>query len=172
VRVNFEAPRMSGLNRYATASDRHEANALAVVWRFNPEWEVGARIDWLRVRMPHGDHFHWGLLRERALMLAWKPSHMQSLRLQVSSSATPWVRDAARAACSCSTCWQLRGAWCAFVLARLAAGRAALAGALAITVFACEPEWAALARELLPAPPCTVATHAGRTRTTSRPGRR
>jgi hypothetical protein len=25
-----------------------------------------------------------GLLREQALMLAWKPTHMQSLRLQVS----------------------------------------------------------------------------------------
>jgi hypothetical protein len=32
--------------------------------------------------MPHGDHFHTGLLREHSLMLAWKPSHMQSLRLQ------------------------------------------------------------------------------------------
>ena len=32
--------------------------------------------------MPHEDHFDSALLRERSLMLAWKPSHMQSLRLQ------------------------------------------------------------------------------------------
>ena len=30
----------------------------------------------------HEDHFDSALLRERSLMLAWKPSHMQSLRLQ------------------------------------------------------------------------------------------
>lgn len=83
LRVNFEAARITGLNRHARAGDRHESNALSVVWRFNPSWEVGARADWLRVRMPHGDHFHGGLLREHALMLAWKPTHMQALRLQV-----------------------------------------------------------------------------------------
>jgi hypothetical protein len=34
--------------------------------------------------MPHGDHFDSGLLREQSLMLAWKPTHMQTLRLQLS----------------------------------------------------------------------------------------
>lgn len=82
LRLSFEAAQISGLNRYARASDKQEANALAAVWRFNPSWEVGARADWLRVRMPHGDHFHSGLLRERSLMLAWKPTHMQAVRLQ------------------------------------------------------------------------------------------
>ncbi len=82
VRAGFEAARITGLNRFATARDKHEANAITLVWRFRSDWEVGARADWLRVRMPHEDHFDNGLLRERALMLAWKPSHMQSLRLQ------------------------------------------------------------------------------------------
>lgn len=82
VRVTFEAARIEGLNRFATSRDRQEANGIAVVWRFNPSWEAGVRTDWLRVRMPHGDHFHGGLLRESSLMLAWKPTHMQSLRLQ------------------------------------------------------------------------------------------
>jgi hypothetical protein len=82
LRLTFEAAQISGLNRYARSSDKQEANALAAVWRFNPSWEVGARADWLRVRMPHGDHFHSGLLRERSLMLAWKPTHMQAVRLQ------------------------------------------------------------------------------------------
>ncbi|MFT3666413.1 hypothetical protein [Piscinibacter sp.] len=82
LRVTFEAARIEGLNRHATSRDRQEANGLALVWRFDPSWEVGGRTDWLRVRMPHGEHFHGGLLREASLMLAWKPSHMQSLRLQ------------------------------------------------------------------------------------------
>ena len=85
LRLTFEAAQISGLNRYASSGDKQEANALAAVWRFNPSWEVGARADWLRVRMPHGKHFHSGLLRERSLMLAWKPTHMQSVRLQYTS---------------------------------------------------------------------------------------
>jgi hypothetical protein len=84
LRVNFEAAQIKGLNRFAKASDKQEANALSVVYRFSPSWEVGARSDWLRVRVPHGDHFHSGLLREQSVMLAWKPTHMQSLRLQYS----------------------------------------------------------------------------------------
>lgn len=82
VRLGFEVARVTGLNRFATSSDKHEANAVTLVWRFRPEWEVGARADWLRARVPHEDHFDSALLRERALMLAWKPSHMQTLRLQ------------------------------------------------------------------------------------------
>lgn len=82
LRLGFEAARITGLNRYARGSDKHEANALSAVWRFNPSWEVGLRSDWLRARQPHGDHFHSVLLREHSLMLAWKPTHMQALRLQ------------------------------------------------------------------------------------------
>lgn len=84
LRVTLETARISGINRYATAGERHDARALSVVWRFNPSWEVGGRLDRLRVAMPHEDHFHPGRLDERALMVAWKPSHMQALRLQVS----------------------------------------------------------------------------------------
>ncbi len=84
VRVTVEAARITGLNRYAGSNDKHEANAISAVWRFNPSWEVGVRSDWLRVSMPHEDHFHKGLLREQSVMLAWKPSHQQMLRLQYS----------------------------------------------------------------------------------------
>lgn len=83
VRVGIEAARITGLGRLAAASDQHEANALFGVWRFHPAFEAGVRSDWLRVRAPHGDHLHSGLLREAALMLAWRPTHMQTLRLQV-----------------------------------------------------------------------------------------
>lgn len=82
VRAIVEAARIERPNRFATARDRHESNGLGLVWRFHPAWETGVRADWLRVRIPHGDHFHWGLLREAAAMIVWKPSHMQSLRLQ------------------------------------------------------------------------------------------
>jgi hypothetical protein len=82
VRAGFEAARVTELNRYATSRDRHEAQSIWAVWRFRPDWEAGVRTDRLRVRMPHGDHFHNGRLREVSAMLVWKPSHMQSLRLQ------------------------------------------------------------------------------------------
>ncbi len=82
VRVGFEAARITDLNRYAAPQDRDESNSIWAVWRFRSDWEVGARADWLRVRIPHGEHFDNGLLREAAVMAVWKPSHMQSLRLQ------------------------------------------------------------------------------------------
>jgi len=82
VRVNVEWARVTDLNRFARSSDRHEATSFGIVWRFAPSWEVGARSDELKVRIPHEDHFHGGQLRENAVMLAWKPTHMQSLRLQ------------------------------------------------------------------------------------------
>jgi hypothetical protein len=84
VRVGFEAARITGLNRFATSADRHEARSVTLVWRFHPQWETGVRADWLRVRVPHEDHFDSARLREHALMLAWKPGHLQSLRLQLS----------------------------------------------------------------------------------------
>ena len=84
LRLGFEAARITGLNRYATSADRHQARSVTLVWRFHPQWETGVRADWLRVRVPHEDHFDSARLREHALMLAWKPGHLQSLRLQLS----------------------------------------------------------------------------------------
>lgn len=77
-----EYARVTKPNRYADNSDYHDALSLSAVWRFSQEWELGARTDWLRARVPHGDHFHNGRLREHALMVAWKPTHSQALRLQ------------------------------------------------------------------------------------------
>ena len=82
LRVSYEHAVVRGINRYALASDRHHAGYLSVVYRFAPAWEVGARVDLLRVRRPHEDHFDDGRLREAALMLAWKPTHAQTLRVQ------------------------------------------------------------------------------------------
>jgi len=98
VRAGFEAARITDLNRYATSRDRHEAQSIWAVWRFRPDWETGLRTDWLRVRIPHGDHFHSGRLRELSAMLAWKPNHMQSLRLQLTRQydAVGFSRPASR----------------------------------------------------------------------------
>lgn len=82
VRVAYEYAQVRGLNRFASSSDRHSAHYLSAVWRFAPSWEVGARTDLLRVRQPHGDHFHGAELSEDSVMLAYKPTHLQSLRLQ------------------------------------------------------------------------------------------
>lgn len=83
LRVAYEHALLTGLNRFATRSDRHHAGYLSVVWRFAPAWETGVRLDVLRVRQPHEDHFDDGRLREAALMLAYKPTHAQTLRLQL-----------------------------------------------------------------------------------------
>ena len=96
-RLNAEWARVTGLNRYARASDRHAATSLGIVWRFAPSWEVGARADALNVRIAHEDHFHPGRLRENAVMLVWKPTHMQSLRFQYTrQSEAEGIEDAAK----------------------------------------------------------------------------
>lgn len=85
LRSGVEWARVSGLNRFAARSDRHVATALTLAWRFDEAWEVGVRTDRLRVRMPHEDHFHSARMSEHAVMVAWKPTHMHSLRLQAST---------------------------------------------------------------------------------------
>lgn len=72
----------------------HAGSSLGAVWRFRSAWEIGARTDWLRVNKPElhdadGDgvgetlEFSAGRLREHAVMLAFRPSHMRTYRLQV-----------------------------------------------------------------------------------------
>ncbi|HYF43490.1 MAG TPA: hypothetical protein VEA35_13750, partial [Ramlibacter sp.] len=82
VRIAYERAEVRGLNRFAGPGDKHVADYLSVVWRFAPAWEVGGRVDALSVRIPHGDHFHSGKLREASVMLAYKPTHAQTLRVQ------------------------------------------------------------------------------------------
>lgn len=82
LRLAYEYAEVHDLNRYAASGDKHRAHYLSAVYRFAPSWEVGVRTDVLRVRQPHGDHFHGARLAEDAVMLAYKPTHMQSLRLQ------------------------------------------------------------------------------------------
>lgn len=103
VRVGLEVARISGLGAAFASTDKHQASAMSVVWRFRPEWEVGARWDRLRVRMSHDGEVHGGRLSEQALMLAWKPSHMQSLRLQVTGQ-----RDAVEFENPARRAWQLQ----------------------------------------------------------------
>ncbi|MDB5749809.1 MAG: hypothetical protein JWP65_230 [Ramlibacter sp.] len=89
VRVSYEHALVRGLNRFAGRSDQHQAGYLSMVWRFAPEWEAGARADVLRVRAPHEGHFENERLRETALMLAYKPTHAQVLRLQLTRQRSP-----------------------------------------------------------------------------------
>ena len=83
LRVAYEHALVTGLNRHAARGDRHQAGYLSVVYRFAPAWEAGARLDVLRVREPHEDHFDSARMREAAVMLAYKPTHAQTLRLQL-----------------------------------------------------------------------------------------
>jgi hypothetical protein len=82
VRVVTEYARVTRPTGFATGAGRHDAISLAVVWRFRPEWEVGVRTDRLEVAIADDESLQPGRLREHALMVAWKPSHAQSVRLQ------------------------------------------------------------------------------------------
>jgi len=97
VRIVFEHAQVAEPNRHAGPGDWHQASTLGAVWRFAAQWEAGVRTDWLRVRIPHGDHFHAGSLREHAAMIAWKPTHTQALRLQFTTQRDArGFEDAAR----------------------------------------------------------------------------
>lgn len=97
LRVLAEHSFVTGLGGHADGDDRHQASSIAAVWRFRPGWEVGWRTDRLRALSPHGDHFHPVHLDEHAVMVAWKPTHLQTLRLQFTTQRhAKGLDDAAR----------------------------------------------------------------------------
>lgn len=87
LRLSWEYAQVSGINRYADGSMRHRASSLGAVWKFSPAWEVGVRTDWLWVNKSENDGgdilFGAGRLEENAIMIAYKPTHMQTIRLQL-----------------------------------------------------------------------------------------
>jgi hypothetical protein len=97
LRLNWEYAQVSGINRYADSSMRHRASSLGAVWKFNPAWEVGVRTDWLRVNKPENHEgeieFGKGRLKENAIMVAYKPTHMQTLRLQLTHQRATGAND-------------------------------------------------------------------------------
>jgi len=97
LRVNWEYAQVSGINRDADSSMRHRASSLGAVWKFSPAWELGIRTDRLRVHKPE-EHdgaieFGQGRLKENAIMIAYKPTHMQTLRLQWTQQRASGAND-------------------------------------------------------------------------------
>lgn len=95
IRLVWEYAVVSGIHPQS-GSLGHAGSTLGAVWRFHPAWEVGLRSDWLRVNSPElrdndGDGvaeslgFAAGRLREQSLMIAYKPNHGQTYRLQYSA---------------------------------------------------------------------------------------
>ena len=80
--LSAEYARVTDLNRYASSDDYHEGWYGSAVYRFSPQWSAGVRHGRVNLKLGHGDHFHDGELEETSLMLAWNPSHTQTLRLQ------------------------------------------------------------------------------------------
>jgi len=89
VRVVLEHARLSGLPDAALMGRRHEGSSLSVVWRFRPDFEAGVRADRLRAGFAHDDDVDPARLNEQAMMLVYKPSHRQSLRLQWTTNRDP-----------------------------------------------------------------------------------
>ena len=97
VRLHWEYAHVSGIHRDADNGMHHSASSLGAVWRFKPAWEAGVRTDALRVHKPE-DHegvieFGRGRLRENALMIAYKPTHLQTLRLQWTQQSASGTND-------------------------------------------------------------------------------
>lgn len=84
LRLSAEYARLAQPSLAASKDDAHQAWYLAAALRLNPQWEVAARLDELKVLEAHDDHFHKGRVQERSLALAYKPSHFSTVRLQFS----------------------------------------------------------------------------------------
>lgn len=105
LRMVWEYAQVSQLNRFADNDKRHSASSLGAVWRFNQAWEVGLRNDWLRVNKPelHNDNGTWvhefpaGKLRENVWMVAYKPTHMQTLRVQLTQQNAHGMNESGEA---------------------------------------------------------------------------
>ena len=93
VRVNWEYAQVSRIHPQLDPALQHAASSVGAVWRFHPAWEMGVRTDWVRVnKAEYDDHDHevkssQGRLKENAIMLAYKPSHKQTLRLQLTQQS-------------------------------------------------------------------------------------
>ncbi|WP_255482961.1 hypothetical protein [Marinobacterium marinum] len=80
--LSAEYARVTDLNEYAGSDDYHEGWYGSAVYRFAPRWSAGVRHGRVDLKLGHGDHFHDGALKETTAMLAWNPTHTQTLRLQ------------------------------------------------------------------------------------------
>lgn len=82
--ISGEYIRVTDPNQYAKNDQYHEGWYGSAVYRFSPRWSAGIRHGQVDLQLGHDDHFHEGSLRETSAMLAWNPSHTQTLRLQYS----------------------------------------------------------------------------------------
>ncbi|PSL16731.1 hypothetical protein CLV44_101129 [Marinobacterium halophilum] len=82
--LSAEYARVNDLNEYASGDDYHEGWYGSAVYRFAPQWSAGVRHGRVDLKLGHGDHFHDGALEETVAMLAWSPSHSQTVRVQYS----------------------------------------------------------------------------------------
>lgn len=80
--LSAEYARVTDISEFASSHEYHEGWYGSAVYRFAPQWSAGLRHGRIDVQMGHDDHFHEGALAETAVMLAWNPSHTQTLRLQ------------------------------------------------------------------------------------------
>ncbi len=80
--LSAEYARVTDLNEYASSDDYHQGWYGSAVYRFAPQWSAGVRYGRVDLMLGHDDHFHDGKLEETTAMVAWNPTHTQTLRLQ------------------------------------------------------------------------------------------
>ncbi|MGH1357184.1 MAG: hypothetical protein ACRBC3_00330 [Burkholderiaceae bacterium] len=98
LKLSAEYARITEPNEFASDQDRHDGWYLAGVYRFHPQWEVGARFGEIKVSEPHDDHFHKRRIKESSLMLAYKRSEFSALRVQLTRQVNGQGFDAAEEA--------------------------------------------------------------------------
>lgn len=98
VTLAWEVAQVQRVHPLAAAGGQHRASSLSLLWRFRPGWETGVRTDDLRVLAAERDvndalHFAAGQLREQAWMLAYKPNHRHTWRLQLAQQSARGTHD-------------------------------------------------------------------------------
>jgi len=66
---------------YAESGDKHTGWYASAVFRFAPQWAVGARYGEVELWEAHEDHFHEQTLEESDYSIIWSRSHFSSLKL-------------------------------------------------------------------------------------------
>jgi len=82
LRLSAEIARVGDIGDAHDSGLRHQAWYLSAVYRFQPQWEVGVRLDRLRALALHEEGFEPARLQEQSVSLAWKRDHMTTIRLQ------------------------------------------------------------------------------------------
>lgn len=129
---------------------------LSGVYQLSPNWSTGLRYGEVDTQEMHGDHFHPQKLEETELSLAWHNSHFSTVRLQYTNQKGTnfdGIEDdnvfTLQYVMTLGLTVHINSNLVKVAALALSMGYSSLANA-GLNIFACEPEYAALVKELAP----------------------